>query len=168
MAFAKEAESHNDQIVASAQEEIRRLARDRDPRHPDAASSISAGLSIVGKIVGHGAVTVFGHVDGELRASIVVIAKGAEMVGDVVAEELTVGGHVKGTIRANRVRLNGGGVVEGDIFHRTLAIEENARFEGASRRNENAIDMSSQVQTDRPKTINGNGKGNGEPNNPNP
>jgi cytoskeletal protein CcmA (bactofilin family) len=149
MVFAKTNgnESRNDQVVASAQEEIRRLARDRDPRHPDAASSISAGLSIVGKIVGQGAVTVFGHVDGELRASIVVIAKGAEVVGDVFAEQLTIDGHVKGTVHANRVRLGGGGVVEGDIFHRTLAIEENARFEGTSRRNENAIDAQSFVQT---------------------
>src|SRR5215467_13939074 len=60
-------------------------------------SSISSGLSIVGKIVGHGAVTIFGHVEGELRASTIVIAEGAQMEGDVVAEELTIGGHVKGT-----------------------------------------------------------------------
>src|SRR6266567_2155426 len=88
-------------------------------------SSISSGLSIVAKIVGHGAVTIFGHVEGELRASTVVIAEGAQMEGDVVAEELTIGGHIKGTIHANRVKLNDA-VVEGDIFHRTLAIEENA------------------------------------------
>jgi cytoskeletal protein CcmA (bactofilin family) len=144
--FAKGAESHNDRIVASAQEEIRRLARDRDPRHPDAASSISAGLSIIGKIVGHGSVTVFGHVDGELRASIVVIANGAEMVGDVFAEEVTISGHIKGSIHANRVRLGGTAVVEGDIFHGTLVIEENARFEGASRRNKDAIETPSPVQ----------------------
>lgn len=144
--FAKETESHNDRIVASAQEEIRRLASDRDPRHPDAASSISAGLSIVGKIVGHGSVTVFGHVDGELRASIVVIAKGAEMVGDVFAEEVTINGHVKGSIHGGRVRLGSTAVVEGDIFHRTLAIEENAQFHGASRRNENGIETPSPVQ----------------------
>jgi cytoskeletal protein CcmA (bactofilin family) len=157
--------SHSDRVVASTQEEIRRLARDRDARHPEAASSISSGLSIVGKIIGHGAVTIFGHVDGELQASIVVIAEGAEMVGDVVAEELTINGHVKGTIHANRVRLGGTGVVEGDIFHRTLAIEENARFEGTSRRNENAIDSTSLVQTNpaqaRATPIEGNGKGNG-------
>ncbi|MGB8628122.1 MAG: polymer-forming cytoskeletal protein [Xanthobacteraceae bacterium] len=163
--FAKEAKSHNDRIVASTQEEISRLARDRDPRHPDAASSISAGLSIVGKIVGHGSVTVFGHVDGELRASIVVIAKGAEMAGDVFAEEVTISGHVKGSIHANRVRLGGTGFVEGDIFHRTLAIEENARFEGASRRNENAIDAQSLVQINgsqtRATSIGSNGMGNG-------
>jgi len=142
-------ETHSDRVVASAQEEIRRSARDRDARHPEAASSISSGISIVGKIVGHGAVTIFGHVDGELRASIVVIAESAEMLGDVVAEEVTINGHVKGTIRANRVRLGGTGVVEGDIFNRTLAIEENARFEGASRRNENAINNPSPVQAGR-------------------
>jgi hypothetical protein len=33
-------ESHNDRAVASAQEEIRRLARDRDPRHPEAAPQL--------------------------------------------------------------------------------------------------------------------------------
>jgi cytoskeletal protein CcmA (bactofilin family) len=63
--------------------------------------SISSGLSIVGKIIGHGALTIFGQVEGELRASTAVIAEGAQMEGDVVAEELTIGGHVKGTIHAN-------------------------------------------------------------------
>jgi cytoskeletal protein CcmA (bactofilin family) len=141
------AKSNSDRVVASAQEEIRRLARDSDALRPQDASSISSGLSIVGKIIGRGALTIFGHVDGELRASTVVIAEGAQMVGDVVAEELTINGHVKGTIHANRVKLGGTGVVEGDIFHRTLAIEENARFEGTSRRSENAIDTRSLVQT---------------------
>ena len=133
-------------------------------------SSISSGLSIVGKIIGHGALTIFGQVEGELRASTVVIAEGAQMEGDVVAEELTIGGHVKGTIRANRVKLNSTAVVEGDIFHRTLAIEENARFEGTSRRNENAIDAPARVQTNRPQIQAGNGnpKGNGSTNSPNP
>jgi cytoskeletal protein CcmA (bactofilin family) len=142
-------ESHGDRAVASAQEEIRRLRQGGNASQPEEASSISSGLSIVGKIVGRGALTIFGHVEGELRASTVVIAEGAEMVGDVVAENLTVNGHVKGTIHANRVRLGAAGVVEGDIFHRTLAIEENARFEGTSRRNENAIDAQSFVQTNR-------------------
>ena len=129
------------------------------------ASSISSGLSIVGKIVGHGALTIFGHVEGELRASTVVIAEGAQMEGEVSAEELTIGGYVKGTIHANRVKLNGTAVVEGDIFHRTLAVEENARFEGTSRRSENTIDTPSRVQTNRVQpqatSTDGNRKGNG-------
>ena len=84
--------------------------------------------------------------------------------------ELTIGGYVKGTIHANRVKLNSTAIVEGDIFHRTLAIEENARFEGTSRRNENAIDTPSRVQTKRPETQAGNSnpKGNGSPDSLNP
>ena len=123
MVLAKEAGSRNDRIVASTQEEIRRLARDGNALQSEAASSISSGLSIVGKIIGHGALTIFGHVEGEVRASTVVIAEGAQIEGEVSAEELTIGGYVKGTIHANRVKLNSTAVVEGDIFHRTLVIE---------------------------------------------
>jgi cytoskeletal protein CcmA (bactofilin family) len=135
-------------------------------------SSISSGLSIVGKIVGHGSLTIFGHVEGELHASTVMIAEGAQVVGDIVAEELTIGGSVKGTVHANRVKLNSTAVVEGDISHRTLAIEENAQFEGMSRRQENVIDTPSRVQTNRPQaqavSIDGNRKGNGAPDSLNP
>jgi cytoskeletal protein CcmA (bactofilin family) len=115
----------------------------------EATSTILSGVSIVGKIVGHGAVTIFGHVEGELQAPTVVIAEGAEMEGDIVAEELTISGNVEGTIRANRVKLNSTAVVDGDIFHRSMAIEENAQFEGASRRLQDAIETSSRVQTNR-------------------
>jgi cytoskeletal protein CcmA (bactofilin family) len=92
-----------------------------------------------------------------------VIAEGAQMVGDVVAEELTINGRVKGN---NRVKLRGSGVVDGDILHRTLSIEENAQFEGRSRRRENAIDSTSLVQTNHSQPqatpIEGNGKGSGD------
>jgi cytoskeletal protein CcmA (bactofilin family) len=127
------------------------------------ASSISSGLSIIGKIVGHGALTVFGQVEGEVHASTVVIAEGAQIEGELVAEDLTIGGRVKGTINANRVKLTGTAVVEGDIFHQTLAIDENARFEGTSRRAENTIDTLSLVQMNRSQSEVNNGapKGNG-------
>src|SRR5262249_61478564 len=68
------------------------------------------------------ALTIFGHVEGEIRASTIVIAEGAQIEGKVSAEELTVGGYVKGTLHANRVTLNSTAVVNGDIFHRTLLI----------------------------------------------
>ena len=128
---------------------------------PPQVSSISSGLSIIGKIVGHGALTIFGQVQGELRASTIVIAEGAQMKGGVVAEELTIGGYVKGTVHANRVKLNSTAVVEGDIFHRTLAIEENARFEGTSRRQENTTDTLSREPHPQVVPTEGNRKGNG-------
>src|SRR5215472_7452989 len=132
------------------------------PASPETTSSISSGLSIVGKIVGQGKLAIFGHVEGEVHASTVQIGEGAQMEGDVVAEELTIGGYVKGTIHANRVKLNGTAVVEGDIFHRTLAIEENARFEGTSRRQENTTDTPSLVAHPQAVPVDGR-KGNGAP-----
>jgi cytoskeletal protein CcmA (bactofilin family) len=104
----------------------------------DPASTIGRKMSVVGKIVDEGTVRVLGRIEGELRASIVLIEEGAKVEGDLVAEELTIGGTVKGTIHANRVRLNSTAVVEGDIFHRSLSIEENARFEGMSKREDRA------------------------------
>ena len=67
----------------------KRLTRDGNALQSEAASSISSGLSVVGKIIGDGALTIFGHVEGEVRASTIVIAEGAQMEGEVSAEELT-------------------------------------------------------------------------------
>jgi cytoskeletal protein CcmA (bactofilin family) len=111
------------------------------PQAPETSSSISSGLTIVGKILGQGKLAIFGHVEGEIHASTVQIGDGARVEGDIVAEELTIGGRVKGTMRANRVKLNSTAIVEGDIYHRSLAIEENAQFEGMSRRQESAVDI---------------------------
>jgi cytoskeletal protein CcmA (bactofilin family) len=92
-----------------------RKARDGNALQPEAASSISSGLSVVGKIIGDGALTIFGHVEGEVRASTIVIAEGAHIEGKVSAEELTIGGYVKGVIHANRVKLNSTAVVKGRV-----------------------------------------------------
>ena len=110
------------------------------PDTADGVSTISSDITIVGKITGKGAIKIFGRIEGDLHASIVVINDGAEVDGDIVAEELTIGGRVKGTIHANRVKLTSSAIVVGDIFHRSLSIEENARFEGSSRREETVID----------------------------
>ena len=106
----------------------------------DEISSIAAGMTIVGKVSGEGTVEIFGRIEGELRASTVLVAEGADVEGDIVADDLSVGGRVKGTIHANRVKLNSSASVEGDIFHRSLSIEENARFEGSSRREDAVLD----------------------------
>jgi len=102
--------------------------------HPsEAISSISSETTVVGKIVCKGTIKIYGFVEGELSASNAMIADGARIDGDIVAEELTIGGRVKGNIYALRVKLRDTAVVEGDIYHRSLSIDENARFEGWSR-----------------------------------
>jgi cytoskeletal protein CcmA (bactofilin family) len=110
-------------------------------RSTDQVSAIARDITVVGKIFGEGTVKILGRIEGELKASTVWIQEGAQVEGDVVAEDLTIAGEVKGTIHANRVKLNSTALVEGDIFHRSLSIEENARFEGSSKREDKPIDL---------------------------
>jgi cytoskeletal protein CcmA (bactofilin family) len=114
-------------------------------------SCLGSGMSIVGKIDCNGPAQVFGRIEGEVRASDLLISDGAHIEGSVVAQSVTVCGRVKGTIRAVRVKLQNGGAVEGDIFHRSLSIDENSQFEGSSRRVENPIDSSSSVDPKGPQ-----------------
>jgi cytoskeletal protein CcmA (bactofilin family) len=115
------------------------------------ASCIGSGMSIVGKIECNGPAQVFGRIEGELRASELLISDGAQVEGSIIAQDLTVRGRVKGTIRAVRVKLQDGAAVEGDIFHRSLSIDENSQFEGSSRRVENPTDLSSSVDAKGPQ-----------------
>jgi cytoskeletal protein CcmA (bactofilin family) len=95
-------------------------------------SSIGSDLTIVGRLICKDLIRVYGLVEGELNAANALIADGARIEGEVVAEELTIAGRVKGDVYALRVKLEGTAVVEGDIFHRVLSVDENARFEGCS------------------------------------
>jgi cytoskeletal protein CcmA (bactofilin family) len=100
-------------------------------------------MSVVGKIECDGPAQVFGRIEGELRASDLMIGDSARIEGSVIAQTVTICGRVKGTIRAARVKLQNGGAVEGDIFHRSLSIDANSLFEGSSRRVENPADLPS-------------------------
>jgi len=114
-------------------------------------SCIGSGMSIIGNVECNGAAQVFGRIEGELRASDLLLGNGAQVEGSVIAQEVTVCGRVKGTVRAVHVKLQNGGVVEGDIFHRSLSIDENSQFEGSSRRVENPIDSLSSVNAKGPR-----------------
>jgi cytoskeletal protein CcmA (bactofilin family) len=113
-------------------------------------SSIHSDTTITGKIRSSGLIRVSGRIEGELNAESAEICEGAQIDGTIIARELTIRGRVNGTIHAMRVRLLSTAVVEGDIFHRTLSIEEEALFEGTSRRQENPTEVSSSAQVERP------------------
>src|SRR6516165_10287554 len=124
--------------------------------HPsEAISSIGSEMTVVGKISCEGIIRIYGFVEGELSASNAMIADGARIDGDIVAEELTIGGRVKGNIYARRVKLRDTAVVEGDIYHRSLSLDENAWFEGWSRPEDNlpeppsTIEVSSDLSPER-------------------
>jgi cytoskeletal protein CcmA (bactofilin family) len=125
----------------------------RPPMPKAAASScIGSGMSIVGKIECNGPAQVYGRIEGELRASDLLIGNGAQVEGIIIAQDVTVCGRVKGTVRAVHVKLQNGGTVEGDIFHRSLSID--SLFEGSSQRIENPIDPPSSVVAKGPQKKN--------------
>jgi cytoskeletal protein CcmA (bactofilin family) len=152
--FKSKAPEQNKSVAASAAEVMEQAERsvveqvapkpERTTKTgPD--SCIGAGMSVVGKIECDGPAQVFGRIEGELRASDLLIGDGAQIEGSIFAQNVTVCGRVKGTIHAVRVKLQNGGAVEGDIFHKSLSIDENSLFEGSSRRVENPTDPSSGV-----------------------
>jgi cytoskeletal protein CcmA (bactofilin family) len=145
--FGKNKDNSAGKDQAAAPSYAARISGPEQPaRTAENISCISSGMTIVGKMIGDGTVKIFGRVEGELQASSILICDGAQVEGNIVAQELTVGGRVKGTVHAIRVTLQGTAVVEGDIFHRSLAVEENARFEGTSRREDNLPDKPSSAQ----------------------
>ena len=127
-------------------------ARSEPTTKAGTASCIGSDMSIVGNIECKGPAQVFGRIEGEVRASDLLIGEGATIDGSVLAQNVTVCGHVKGTIHAVRVKLQKGGAVEGDIFHRSLSIDEDSLFEGSSRRVENPTEIPSSIDAKIPPT----------------
>ena len=111
-------------------------------------SSLSSEMTVVGKIVCKGVIKIYGLVEGEVNASSALIADGARIKGEIVAEELIVAGRVEGDIYALRVKLQSTAVVEGDIYHRSLSMDEHTRFEGCSRPEDTQPEQRSSIETD--------------------
>jgi len=110
---------------------------------PDVLSIFGHGMVITGNIVCAGAVKIFGRVNGEIHASHLVICEGAKVEGKITVQEAVIQGLFNGTIHGNSVKLQGTAVVDGEIFNKSLTIEENALFEGVSRRLERPIEAPS-------------------------
>jgi cytoskeletal protein CcmA (bactofilin family) len=97
-------------------------------------SVIDAWLTIRGDLESEGEVQIDGTVHGDIRCAHLVVGKEAVVAGNIIAEEVIVRGKVKGTIRAMSVTLQDTAVVESEIYHKSIAIEQGACFDGVSRR----------------------------------
>jgi cytoskeletal protein CcmA (bactofilin family) len=105
------------------------------------ASVIGADLSITGNLESKGEVQVDGEVQGDIQAQRIVIGERARITGALIAEEVVVRGSVQGSIRGNAVTFQSSSRIEGDVFHKSLAIEQGAFFEGKSRRSEDPMSV---------------------------
>jgi len=80
-----------------------------------------------------------GEVQGDIRATNLIIGERARITGTIVADEAIIRGQVMGSIRSKRVMLQSSSHVEGDVYHQSLAIEQGAYFEGRSRRSDDPM-----------------------------
>ena len=97
-------------------------------------STLGPGLMVTGNIVSTGAVQIYGRVVGDIHAERLLISKGAQVEGKVMALEAVIEGEFSGTIHSNNVKLQATAVVDGEIYKQSLVIEQNAQFEGVARR----------------------------------
>jgi cytoskeletal protein CcmA (bactofilin family) len=118
-------------------------ARAAAPVKNDVVSTFGHGMVITGNILCTGALQIYGEVSGEIHASQLTICEGAKVEGKVMAQDAVIHGHFKGTIHGNTVNLQSSAVVDGEIFNRSLTIEQNAQFEGVSRRLDQPVETPS-------------------------
>ena len=106
------------------------------PRVSDrgAPSVIGPDLTITGNLTSNGQVQIDGEVQGDIRGTHIIVGESARITGGIIADEVVVRGKVMGSVRGKRVMLQANSHVEGDVYHKALAIEQGAFFEGKSRR----------------------------------
>jgi Polymer-forming cytoskeletal len=104
MFFKSKAPEKDKNAAANAAEVIGKMVQQQhlvveqvaaSPPVPKAGTSscIGFGMSIVGNIECKGQAQVFGRIEGELRASDLLISDGAQVEGSVIAQDVTVCGH---------------------------------------------------------------------------
>jgi cytoskeletal protein CcmA (bactofilin family) len=131
---SKDAASPPQPVLAAPQASLKRT------RAQSAPSIISADMVINGTISSTGDIQVDGRVEGDVRSVGLVIGDNAEIIGEVLAEDLTIRGKVSGRIRARKVLLAATSHVQGDILHEAFAVESGAFFEGNCRHSDNPLD----------------------------
>ncbi len=104
-------------------------------------SVIGPDLTITGNLETTGEMQIEGDVQGDIHAGRIVVGEQGRVIGDLLADEIVIGGVVQGSIRGNSLTFRGASHVEGEVYHRKLAIEQGAYFEGKSRRSEDPMGL---------------------------
>jgi cytoskeletal protein CcmA (bactofilin family) len=103
-------------------------------RQSGISSIISADMVFHGNLQSTGDLQVEGTVVGEIDVAKLIIADGASVSGNVVAQDVRVCGSLTGSIRGAMVTLTSTARVVGDIYHELLAIETGGQIDGQCRR----------------------------------
>jgi cytoskeletal protein CcmA (bactofilin family) len=102
-------------------------------------SIISADVVMRGNINSSGEVQFDGSLEGDIKATSLIIGEKASVKGEVVCENVMVRGRVEGGIRAKQVSLAATAHIQGDILHSSLSVESGAHFEGNCRHSDDPL-----------------------------
>lgn len=144
------------QAMISRNEQPKPLPPVTAPVKPERAETpcvIGVGVTVTGKITSPGFVQIDGHVQGEVRANTLVINATAFIQGDVFADSILARGKITGNLRGRDVTLRATAHVEGTIFHKLLAVDTGATFEGESCPSENPIGDVSQLRNEKANIV---------------
>lgn len=97
-------------------------------------SIIVADLNISGDLYSQGAIELGGKVEGNVRCNIVTIRKGADIFGDVLANDLVVQGKVSGIVKAKNITLSGTAEIFGEVYYENLTILSGANINGSCKK----------------------------------
>ncbi len=100
----------------------------------DSISTLAAGMQITGNITCAGMVQIYGTVNGDIHVNGLAVCDGARVEGKILAQDTVIQGRFHGTIHSNTVKLTRTAIVDGEIYSRSLMIEQDAQFEGVSRK----------------------------------
>lgn len=93
---------------------------------------ISSDVIIRGEVEGACDMRFDGKLKGDIRIDgLLLIGKGAEVTGNLVAESISIAGKVNGNAYATgKVEINPTGILTGDIKSKSLVIEEGGIYKG--------------------------------------
>ncbi len=102
-------------------------------------SIISSDVIVKGNINAAGEIQLDGTLEGDVKATMLIVGERAAVRGEIVCESVTVRGRVEGSIRAKTVSLAATSHVMGDILHSSLSVEAGAHFEGNARHSDDPL-----------------------------
>jgi cytoskeletal protein CcmA (bactofilin family) len=93
-------------------------------------------LTITGNLDAEGEIQIESEVNGDIHAARIMLGEQGNITG---ANDIIVRGTVSGSIKGDNGTIQANSHIEGDIFHKLLAIEQGAYFEGRARRLEDPM-----------------------------
>ena len=102
-------------------------------------SIISADVVLRGNINSAGEIQLDGVLEGDMKASTLIVGEKASVKGEIACESVIIRGRVEGGIRAKQVALAATAHIMGDILHSSLSVESGAHFEGNCRHSDDPL-----------------------------